>query len=143
MRSGTESVPLIAAFAAAVDSLSDKMKENTAHYERLRAGLLEKLREDEGISFNSDENCVPYIVNFSVRGIRSEIMLHRLEESGIYVSSGSACSKGAKSGVLGEFGASREEEDSALRLSFSPETTEADIEYFVKALRAAAASIRR
>ena len=72
---------------------------------------------------NSGEECSPYIVNISVPGIRSEIMLHYLEERDIYVSSGSACSKGAKSGVLTEFGLNDRLADSALRISLCSENT--------------------
>ena len=74
-------------------------------------------------------------MNISVSGIRSEIMLHWLESHKIYVSSGSACSKGAKSGVLDEFGLSQKLADSALRISFDFSDTKEEIDKFVDVLK--------
>ncbi len=123
LRSGTEAVDLIAGFEAAVKAYPDCREK----YERLNNLLQEKLSAFEGITINSYNNS-KNILNFSVKGVRSEIMLHFLEESGIYVSSGSACSRGKTSGVLAAFGVSDENADSAIRASFSPDTTESDIE---------------
>lgn len=124
LRSGTEPVELIAGFEAAVLAY----KGNAEHFSILKAHLLEKLGELPDIGINSDENCVPNIVNFSVRGVRSEIMLHSLEEAGIYVSSGSACSKGKKSEVLPAFGISDKDIDCAVRVSFCAENTLNDVD---------------
>lgn len=113
LRSGTEPVELIAGFEAAVKAYRgdhDKFAE-------LKAYLLDRLAQLENIGINSDALCVPNIINFSVRGVRSEIMLHSLEEDGIYVSSGSACSRGKKSGVLGALGVSDKDADCAVRVS--------------------------
>ena len=82
----------------------------------------------EGITFHSDENCVPYILNFSVKDIRSEVNLHFLEQFGICVSSGSACSKGAKSHVLKALGKTDREADTALRIGLGPENTLEEME---------------
>lgn len=92
---------------------------------------------------NSGENCVPNIVNFSVEGVRSEIMLHSLEERGIYVSSGSACSRGKTSGVLAAFGIADKLADSAIRVSMCADTTEADIDALIEGIRAGIARFRR
>ena len=92
---------------------------------------------------NSGENCVPNIVNFSVEGVRSEIMLHSLEERGIYVSSGSACSRGKTSGVLAAFGIPDKLADSAIRVSMCADTTEADIDALIEGIRAGIARFRR
>ena len=81
------------------------------------------------------ENHSPYILNFSVEGIRSEIMLHYLESKEIYVSSGSACSKGAHSSVLTAMGIPDKLADSAIRVSISKGTTEGDINALVNAVR--------
>ncbi len=86
---------------------------------------------------------VSLIVNLSVAKIRSEIMLHYLEQFGIYVSSGSACSKGAKSHVLAAFGYPAERIDTALRVSFSPETTIDDIDYFAEKLKEGSTSLMK
>ena len=136
IRSGTESVPLIAGFGAAVEKLSDTVKQRYDRVSELKKFLVEKLEELDGgeIAFNTSEKCSPYIINVSFEGIRSEIMLHFLEEKGIYVSSGSACSKGAKSGVLEELGVSPKNADSAIRVSITAETTEQELEFFVQAV---------
>ena len=133
MRGGTEAVPLIAGFGEAVSHLAGTMAERTEKLEALRKYLTEKISAMDGVVLNSREDAVPYIVNISVKGIRSEIILHFLEEKEIYISSGSACSKGAKSGVLGEFGIRPELEDSALRISFCHENTTEEIDEFITA----------
>ena len=134
IRSGTESVPMICAFGAAVEKLAPTISERWERASALRAYLLEKLSAVDGISVNSPDDGSPYVVNISAEGKRSEIMLHFLESKGIYVSSGSACSKGQQSGVLGQFGIMGKRADSALRISMSAETTEAELDEFVTAL---------
>ncbi len=134
IRSGTESVPMICAFGAAVEKLAPTINERWERVSALRAYLLEKLSAVDGISVNSPDDGSPYVVNISAEGKRSEIMLHFLESKGIYVSSGSACSKGQQSGVLGQFGIMGKRADSALRISMSAETTESELDEFVTAL---------
>ena len=134
IRSGTESVPMICAFGAAVEKLAPAINDRWERVSALRAYLLEKLSAVDGISVNSPDDGSPYVVNISAEGKRSEIMLHFLESKGIYVSSGSACSKGQQSGVLGQFGIMGKRADSALRISMSAETTEAELDGFVTAL---------
>lgn len=143
LRSGTESVPLIAAFGAAVAQTYPDMEKNQAHYRELREYLKKHLMSTQEIVMNSPENAVPYICNFSVRGIRSEIMLHFLEQSGIYVSSGSACAKGKPSPVLAAMGIPKERADSAIRISFSPETTISDIDILLDGLRGGISSLQK
>lgn len=138
LRSGTEPIDLIAAFAAAANAYPDCTEKYTLLSEKLRA-LLAPLG---GITFNSYHNA-PNILNFSVRGVRSEIMLHILEEREIYVSSGSACSKGKKSRVLSAFGVSDENADTAVRVSFCPETSEEDLTALAEGIRAGIERVRR
>ena len=85
----------------------------------LKAYTAERLLATGVVKINSPEDGLPYILNISVPGIRSETMLHFLEERRIYVSSGSACAKGKKSAVLTALGLPEREIDSALRISFS------------------------
>mgnify|MGYP000775158302 CR=1 FL=1 len=92
---------------------------------------------------NSGEDCLPNIVNFSVDGVRSEIMLHSLEEREIYVSSGSACSRGKTGGVLAAFGIPDKIADSAVRVSMCADTTEADIDALLEGIKAGIARFRR
>ena len=75
-------------------------------------------------------------------GRRSEIMLHFMEHKEIYISSGSACSKGQQSGVLGQFGVKPKDADSALRISMTSETTAGELDTFVDALREGIVKIR-
>ena len=143
IRSGTEAVPLIAGFGATVRELIPTIKERFNYVVALKAHLLDELSSLDGVTVNSPDDASPYIVNISVEGYRSEIMLHFLEERKIYVSSGSACSKGAKSGVLSEFGMNDRLADSALRISFSPENTTEDIDALVSAIAEGQAKIRK
>ena len=134
MRPGTESVPLIAGFGAAVRTALPHMKENLAHCEDLRAYTLERLAEHPEVVPLSTGDCSPYILSLAVPGVRSEIMLHFLESEGVYVSSGSACSKGKKSGVLGAFGHSDAVADTAIRVSFSRFSTREDVDALAAAI---------
>ena len=137
IRAGTESVPLIHGFGQAVEHMQNTIPERFEQVSLKKAYLLKLLSEMPDIFMNSDitgENS-PYIVNFSVKNIRSEIMLHYLESKNIYVSSGSACSKGAKSGVLSAYHISDNLADCAIRVSFSKDTTEEDLRTLVEAIK--------
>lgn len=142
IRSGTESVPLISAFGSAVEKYAPTVKERFEKVSALKSHLLERLSEIDGVTVNSPENASPYVVNISAGGKRSEIMLHFLEQKEIYVSSGSACSKGQKSGVLEQFGINGKNADSAVRISMTSETTTEEIDTFVDALREGIEKIR-
>lgn len=134
LRAGTESVPLIAGFGAAVEVLSDDIDKRFEYVKSLNISLREKLEQLENVRILSPIDASPYIISIIISQIRSEIMLHYLESKGIYVSSGSACSKGAGSGVPEIFGATSEEADSVIRISFSSENTMQDIEALVDAI---------
>ena len=126
VRCGTEAAPLIAAFGAAVKALPS-FAEQSAHYTALRDQLIAGLSAIEGVRLHLPEGGVPHIVHLSVPGLRSETMLHFLAQREIYVSSGSACAKGAKSPVLTAMGLPAEEIDSALRVSMDMSNTAEDI----------------
>ena len=129
LRSGTEPVELIAAFGAAVKAYP----ENFTYFSELKEYLLQHLTDLSGVTVNS-KNSLPNIVNFSVKGVRSEIMLHFLEERGIYVSSGSACSKGKVSPVLSALGVSAADGDSAIRVSFCRDNTKEEIDLLAEGI---------
>lgn len=133
LRPGTEPLPNICGMGEAIKNLPD-MNEELLFMRRLNTCCREKLKAIPNVHINSDENCLPYILNFSVEGIRSETMLHCLEEQGIYVSSGSACAKGQKSHVLKAMGLRDSLIDSALRVSFSRYNSENDIDILANAL---------
>ena len=130
IRPGTEAAPLIAAFGAAVGEIPPAHLQ-MGKYAALRQRLLDRLGDHPAVRFHIPEVNVPYIVHLSVPGYKSETMMHFLAQKEIYVSSGSACSKGAKSPVLTAMGLPAEEVDSALRVSFCRDTTAEDIDRFV------------
>ena len=142
MRSGTESVPLIASLQGAVEDFPNletalKTTRSLFLYAKKRLGELPQ------VTFNSGDNGLPYVLNISVNGYRSETLLHFLEMKDIYVSSGSACSKGNTSYVLKEMGVNPKSIDSALRLSFSKHTTEKEIDVLYHALKEATEKLRK
>lgn len=142
MRSGTESVPLIAGLHGALLELPPVETElKQMHGLKTYAAELLKARCEAVI--NSPEDGLPYIINASFPGYRSETLLHFLEARGIYVSSGSACAKGRGSHVLREMGLERSLTDSALRISFCRDNTERDIDLLCDALCAARNTLRR
>ncbi len=141
IRSGTENVPMIASMGAAVKKFSADIEKRLENAKTLKEKFCCKVGAIEGIYVNSHIDASPYIINISVPGIRSEIMLHFLEEKGIYVSSGSACSKGAKSGVLHQFKINDNFSDSAVRISISHETTIAELAAFISAVEDAMVSL--
>ena len=125
LRPGTEAAPLIAGLGAAVEELPD-WRQAYSRMEKLRDYTLQKLSGLEGVEVNSPVEGLPYLLNFSALGIRSETMLHFLAQRGIYVSSGSACAKGKQSHVLKAAGLPDSRISSAIRVSFSRENTERD-----------------
>lgn len=141
LRSGTESLPMIAALGAACQKLDGHMKEHYDHAAALKAYLVKKLTEIEQVCINSPQNGSPYICSFSVPGYRSETMLHFLESRGVFVSSGSACSKGAVSPVLTAMGLPKQVIDSALRVSTIFDTSEQELDRLIEALKEGIASV--
>ena len=135
-RSGTESVPLIAAFGAAVDHLSANIDERYKHVSELSSYLRERVISS-GMIVNSPSDGSPYVNSIAIEGLRSEVLLHYLEQHEIYVSSGSACSKGKKSSVLTEFGVPDKLADFTIRISFSAENTVQEVEKFISVLEEA------
>lgn len=141
MRSGTEPTPLIASLLGALKELPDP-KTTLPKIQELWDYARDRFAVN-GAAINSAEGCLPYILNISVLGYRSETLLNALNERGICVSSGSACSKGKLSTVLSESGLSDKRVDSALRLSFSRETTRAEIDRTAEALTEITQTMRK
>lgn len=133
LRPGTEALPLITGFSQAVKEFD--IIKNYNYIKELNAYAKKRLLELDDIVINSPEDALPYIINFSALGIRSETMLHFLAQKEIYVSSGSACAKGKPSHVLSAAGLSRERADSALRVSFCELNTKEDIDALISALK--------
>lgn len=139
-RPGTEAVPAICGFGAAVKALPGEMAEETAIRE-IRDALKAELQAIPEISINSPEDALPYILNFSCGKIRSETMLHFLETKEIFVSSGSACAGGKASHVLHAMGLPAERIDSSVRVSFSRYNTPDQVAHFIDALKEGLATL--
>lgn len=142
LRSGTESLPLICAFAKAVE-MAPAASETMEKVEGLRGLLLDKLSDIPGIEVNSPPEGLPYIVNLSAPGVRAETMLHFLAGRGVYVSAGSACGKAKPSHVLEAMGLPRQRVASALRVSFSRFSTGEDVEALADGLRIGLGSLEK
>ena len=143
MRSGTEPMPNIAAFAAACRIRAAAMEEDVGRVSLLRERLLEGVRERLPWAQVNGEGDVPHVVNLSLPGCKSEVMLRVLEGDEVYVSAGSACSKGHESHVLKAMGLPKERIDSALRVSFAPFNTAADVDALLAGLEKGAKLLRR
>lgn len=134
MRSGTENVPAIAGMGLAAELMYKNHETKMEYIRGLKKAFIEKVTKLENVFDNSGE--APHIASVSFVGIRSEVMLHALEERGVYVSSGSACSsnKPHVSNVLKAIGLDSTKLESTLRFSFSEFNTMEQIEYAVKVI---------
>ena len=126
LRPGTEPLPLIAAFGTACGEFD--IQGNFEAVSALNSYAKEKLSKIDGVLINSPQDALPYVLNITAGRVRSETMLHFLEEREVYVSSGSACAKGKPSHVLSAMGYNKQRADSALRISFSKHNTKEDID---------------
>ena len=111
--------------------------------QQLNLDAKDKLLATGLVDINSPANSLPYILNFSVVGFRSETLLHFLDAKGIFVSSGSACSKGKLSYTLSALGLDSKRIDSALRVSFSRDNTTEDVDKLCDALIEASKKLKR
>lgn len=143
MRSGTENVPGIAGMAKAAELLYEHLDEEVDRLYGLKEYFIKGITALEGIQVNGlipgDEDChgtAPHVVSVSVAGVRSEVLLHALEDKGIYISAGSACAsnKPQTSETLKAIGLQREYWDSTIRFSFSVLTTKEEIDYTLRVL---------
>jgi len=143
MRVGTESTPLIAAFSEALNEAVNNMPQNYAKVKELRNELVSGLLKIENIIINSPENALPYVVNFSTKQIKSETLIHFMEKKDIFVSGGSACSKGKKSHVLVAHSFDDKVIDTAIRVSFSADNSKEDVCAFLDALKEALNTLQK
>ena len=142
LRPGTEPVPLIAALEGAVKALPDPFKM-LPEITELRNYARQKLTDTKVVRINSPEDALPYVLNVSVPGWRSETLLHFLDSKGIFVSSGSACAKGGISPTLSAMKLDRKLIDSALRISFSRYNTFSDVDKLCEAIAEATTKLKR
>lgn len=147
MRSGTDNVPGIAGLGTAAKMIYRNLDENVEHMRELKFYFAKELETLEQVEINGPkpEQGAPHILNVSFLGVRSEVLLHSLEDMGIYVSAGSACSshKRAGSSSLGALRLTPERKESAIRFSFCETTTKEEIDYTLEALRKLLPMLRR
>ncbi|MDO4599367.1 MAG: cysteine desulfurase family protein [[Ruminococcus] gnavus] len=138
VRSGTENVPGIAGLGLAAKMIYQDLEMKTALMRELKSYFIEGISRIENTTVHglTDENSAPHIISVGFAGIRSEVLLHTLEDKGIYVSSGSACASNhpAISGVLKGIGAGKEYLDATIRFSMSEFTTKEEIDYTLDTL---------
>ena len=134
MRSGTENVPAIAGMGLAAELMYKDHDNKMAHIKKLKDTFVEKVTALENVYDNSGE--APHIASISFVGIRSEVMLHALEDKGIYVSAGSACSsnKPHVSNVLKAINLDSTKLESTLRFSFCETNTMEEVDYTVQVI---------
>jgi cysteine desulfurase len=147
MRSGTENVPGIAGLAKASELVYANLEKDVDRMYSLREMLIEGISGIEDVRVNGcpGREGAAHIVSLSVRGVRSEVLLHALEERGIYVSAGSACSsnKPQTSATLKAIGVEKDLLDSTIRFSISVFTTAEEIQYTIQALNEIVPALRR
>lgn len=147
IRSGTENVPGIAGLGLAAKTIYENLDEKVAGMRALKEHFIEGVCQIKNTKIHGmyDETSAPHIISVGFAGIRSEVLLHALEEKGIYVSSGSACSSNHPqvSGVLKGIGASQEYLDATLRFSMSEFTTCGEIDYTLEVLKELVPKLRR
>ena len=147
VRSGTENVSGIAGIGQASKDCYDYLEENVKKMITLKDYLIDKLEMLEDVTVNSmkETDGAPHIVSASFKGVRSEVLLHALEDKGIFISAGSACSsnKPAVSSTLKAMGIDKELLESTVRFSFSKFNTIEEIDYAVEQLEALLPMLRK
>lgn len=147
MRSGTDNVPGVAGLGAAAEEIYRGFDEKIEHMYQLKEQLTDGLAQLEDVIVNGMpvRDGAPHIVSASFFGVRSEVLLHTLEERGIYISAGSACSthKRAGSSTLGAMGMKKQQMETTVRFSFSEETTAEEIAYCLEVLREVLPMLRK
>ena len=147
VRSGTENVPGIAGLGLAAKMIYENLDEKVARMRELKQHFIDGVTKIPETTIHGlyDETSAPHIISVGFAGIRSEVLLHALEDKGIYVSSGSACSSNHPqvSGVLKGIGAKQEFLDATLRFSMSEFTTLEEIDYTLETLYNIVPMLRR
>lgn len=147
MRSGTDNVPGIAGLGTAAVEIYKNLEENVENMYRLKEHIAQGLEKIGDIRINGMDlrEGASQILSISVMGVRSEVLLHSLEERGIYVSAGSACSshKRKPSATLAAMGMSKDQIESTVRLSFCEENTIEEADYFLQVMGELVPILRR
>ena len=149
LRSGTENVPGIAGIGLATELIYKDFDTKIEKLYELKKQLIDGLLSIENVTVNGLKDDIketaPHVISASISGVRAEVMLHALEEKGIYVSSGSACAsnKNTVSDTLSSIGIEREYLDSTIRISMSIHTTKEELEYTVEAMKEIVPELRK
>ena len=147
MRSGTENVPGVAGLGVAAAEMYRNHQEKMDYLYDLKDYMMKRVAEIDGVVINSQpgRESAPQIVSVSFEGVRSEVLIHALEDRGIYVSSGSACSSNhpGVSGTLKGIGVKQELLDSTLRFSFGMFNKKEEIDYAIEVLKELLPVLRR
>ena len=147
MRSGTDNVPGIAGLGVAAKMVYTDFDEKIEHMYQLKERLAEGFLKLPDVRLNGMEirEGAPQILSASFLGVRSEVLLHTLEEKGIYVSAGSACSshKRKAAGTLSAMGMEAAQRESTLRFSFSEENTFEEVDYALEVIGQVLPMLRR
>ena len=138
LRSGTENVPAIAGLAKAIEIVYSKLDREVEELYQIKEAFVEGVKQipDVFVNGHSGRDGAPHVVSVSFQGVRSEVLLHALEDKGVYVSAGSACSahKPQPSATLQAMGIDKELLGSTIRFSFSAFTTMDEISYTLQCL---------
>ena len=134
LRAGTPALPLIVSTSRALKLILNDLDYNISYVKELNKKLIDGLKLIEGVSINSNDICIPHIVNISVVGIKPETLLHALEEDEIFISTKTACSTDDYSLSVLELTKDLEKAKSSLRISISYLTKENEIDYFLEKL---------
>lgn len=131
-RSGTPALPLICSLMKALELIIPNIDKNYEYVSSLSRKIKDNLKKYDNIHINSTENSIPYIINFSVIGVKPETFIHAMEEEDIYLSTKSACSTSDVSLSVDSIYHNREISMSSIRISLSYKNTEEEIDKFIK-----------
>lgn len=134
-RSGTPAISLIASMSKALRLAFEDFDKKYEYVSNLNKYLKEELSKIDDVHINSNSNCSPYIINFSIKNIKSEVLLHALEEEEIYISTQTACSTGNKSTAVYELTKNDEYATNSMRVSISYLTTKEELDKFLEVFK--------
>ena len=150
IRAGTQNIPGIMGLNLAAKLSCKKIDENYKKVFEIKKRFIEKLKNIKDIRINSllNEDFSPYILNVSFKGVKGEVLLHFLEEAGIYVSTGSACSSKEREKIGGSYvlkalGLSTDEISGGIRFSFSDDNKIEEVDYVINILEEGLKFLRR
>ena len=149
LRSGTLNIPGIAGLGEAAKEAYEDFDTEVEYIYGLRDYLIDEITKlnDEGIKLNSDKGLkfAPHVLSISISGVRAEVLLHSMEERGIYIASGSACSSNhpGLSGTLKGIGLKEEFLSSTVRVSFSKYNNKEELDFFLANLKELIPQLRR